>query len=315
MHSQGFELLFQQLATLSAEQVARLSNWLADIGLAGRCADIIEQSLTHHCCPHCGADKVQRYGQANGLRRFRCTCCRRTYNALTGTPLAHLRQRDKWLPYLQCLLDSRSVRDAAATVGVHRTTSFRWRHRLLSGIKQQRPTHLSGVAEVDETYLLESQKGSRHLTRPARKRGGVAHRPGISREQDCILVVRDRNKQTLDFVTGRGPVTKAQLLTCLQPVLAADILLISDGAAAYGAFALAAGITHTALNLRAGMRSRGAIHIQNVNAWHSRFKGWLCRFHGVASRYLSNYTGWQRVMDSGLCPTPSRLLQAAIANR
>jgi hypothetical protein len=24
----------------------------------------------------------------------------------------------------------------------------------------------------------------------------------------------------------------------------------------------------------------------NVNAWHSRFKSWLARFRGVASRYL-----------------------------
>jgi transposase-like protein len=315
MQSQGFELLFQQLSVLPAHQMARLRTWLAGTGTPGECAELIEQSLARPSCPHCGADKVQRYGQANGLRRFRCNRCRRTFNALTGTPLAHLRLRDKWLPYLQCLLESRTVREAASKVGVHRTTSFRWRHRLLSGIKQQRPAQLCGIAEADETYLLESQKGSRHMSRPPRQRGGVAKRRGVSREFDCLLVVRDRTTQTLDFVTGRGPVTKAQLLTCLRPVLPLDILLISDSAAAYKAFATEAGISHSAVNLRAGIRSRGAIHIQNVNAWHSRLKRWLIRFHGVASRYLSNYTGWQRVLDSGLCATPARLLQAAIGNR
>src|ERR1700712_5002587 len=315
MHSQGFELLFQQLSALSKDQMTQLRTWLAGIGPPRLCTDIIEQSLARPSCPHCGADKVQRYGQANGLRRFRCNRCRRTFNALTGTPLARLRLRDKWLPYLQCLLESLTVREAATTVGVHRTTSFRWRHRLLSGIKQQRPSQLCGIAEADETYLLESQKGSRHMNRPPRRRGGVAKRRGISRELDCILVVRDRTTQTLDFVTGRGPVTKAQLMTCLPPVLPLDILLISDAAAAYKAFALEAGIMHTAVNLRAGVRRRAAIHIQNVNAWHTRLKRWLIRFHGVASRYLSNYTGWQRVLDSGVCAGPARLLHAAIGHR
>jgi hypothetical protein len=38
---------------------------------------------------------------------------------------------------------------------------------------------------------------------------------------------------------------------------------------------------------------RGAIHVQNVNAYHSRLRGWLQPFRGVASRYLGNYLGWQ----------------------
>jgi hypothetical protein len=49
------------------------------------------------------------------------------------------------------------------------------------------------------------------------------------------------------------------------------------------------GITHHARNLAAGVRVAGALHIRNVNAYHSRFKAWLRRFHGVASHYLPNY--------------------------
>jgi hypothetical protein len=45
------------------------------------------------------------------------------------------------------------------------------------------------------------------------------------------------------------------------------------------------------------VRVTGALHIQNVNAYHSRFKEWLRRFHGVASHYLSNYLGWRWALD------------------
>jgi hypothetical protein len=143
------------------------------------------------------------------------------------------------------------------------------------------------------------------------ERGAKASRRGINREHDCLLVARDRSGQTLDFHTGRGPVTAAQLATCLLPVLASDALLISDAAAAYRRFCADAGITHEAVNVQAGMRARGAIHIQNVNAWHSRFKSWLVRFRGVASRYLAHYSGWQRVLDAHCLTTPAQLLCAA----
>jgi transposase-like protein len=231
---------------------------------------------------------------------------------LTGTPLARLRKKERWLPYLQCVLESRTVRDAARVVNVHRTTSFRWRHRFVPGAMRVRPQTLSAIVEADETYRLESQKGSRTLTRPARKRGGVAKRRGINREHDCLLVARDRNGQTLDFHTGRGQVTVEQLHRCLKPVLPADVLLISDGAVAYQHFAAQADITHEAVNVQAGVRGRGAIHIQNVNSWHSRFKSWLVRFRGVASRYLINYSGWQRMLDARRLTTPAHLLCAAV---
>jgi hypothetical protein len=91
-----------------------------------------------------------------------------------------------------------------------------------------------------------------------------------------------------------------------------DVLLISDGAASYRRFAVQAGITHEAVNVQAGQRARGAIHIQNVNSWHSRFKSWLVRFRGVASRYLIHYSGWQRLLDARRLTTPAHLLRAAV---
>lgn len=314
MHGLVFEEVFAVLAGLQlrTEEIASLRAWIAAIAHPGECLDLIARAAGTPCCPHCACLRVHRCGQASGLQRWRCLACRCSFNALTGTPLARLRKRAAWLPYLQCVLDSRTVRAAAELVGVHRTTSFRWRHRFVPGAASKRPERLDGTVEADETYILESQKGSRHLDRPPRRRGGVARRRGISREHECLLVARDRRGRTLDFHTGRGPVSADSLDACLRPVLAPDVVLISDSAAAYRAFTARTGIRHEAVNLRAGIRARGSIHLNNVNGWHSRFKSWLRRFNGIASRYLRTYSGWQRVLDDGALLTPAQLLTAIV---
>ena len=212
------------------------------------------------------------------------------------------------------MLESSSVRGAAALAGIHKNTSFRWRHRFLAWTKADRHWPLGGVTEADETYLLESQKGSRRLDRAPRRRGGIASRRGISREHMCILVARDRSGRTFDFVTGRAPLTRSHLRRCLAPVIERDILLVTDGHPAYPGFAREAGIAHKAVNLAAGVRVDGALHVQNVNAYHSRFKQWLRRFHGVASRYLANYLGWRWAVDAGRISAPEMLLRSALGD-
>lgn len=313
-----FGTLFAALrgVPLDDSERSELRAWLATFDdtadAAAECIVLIEQAAVGRCCPRCGGTRSHRCGHASGLQRWRCLACGRSYNALSGTPLAHLRKKEHWLDYLQCLLDSRTVRASAEAVRVHRTTSFRWRHRMVVGFIHERAAQLAGVVEADETYLLESQKGSRTLTRPPRRRGGVASHRGIGRDHDCLLVACERDGAALDFHCGRGPVTGIELDECLGPVLAPATLLISDGAAAYRAFARRNGVSHEAINLRVGERARGAVHLNHVNGWHSRFKRWLVRFHGVASRYLSHYSGWRRVLDMGSLAAPDQLLQAAV---
>ena len=65
-------------------------------------------------------------------------------------------------------------------------------------------------------------------------------------------------------------------------------------------------------DVSAGIRTRGAIHVQNVNRYHSHFKTWLTRFNGVASRYLPNYLGWLYGRDGNRISTPASFLRASL---
>jgi transposase-like protein len=313
MHARKFEPFLKHLASLTRRQRERLLALLLPAAKLDKTAELIEQAAAQRlACPDCRSQRLYRHGHAHGLQRYRCRDCGRTCNALSGTPLARLRHKERWLDYLGGMLESRSVRRAATELGVAGATSFRWRHRFLNLSKDDRPRRLAGIAEADEMYVLESHKGSRKLDRPPRKRGGKATKRGISNEQMCILVARDRTGQTLDWIAGKGPLTRAQLHEHLRPRLERDVLLVTDAHAAYRAFAREADITHEAVNLQAGIRRRGAIHVQNVNAYHSRLRGWLQPFRGVASRYLANYLGWRWALDGGRIGTSHGLLRAAL---
>jgi IS1 family transposase len=168
---------------------------------------------------------------------------------------------------------------------------------------------LSKFALFEESEMATEGKRS--------QRGGVARRRGISRELDCILVARDRTGQTIDAVVGRGALKVAQLNAHLLPRLEREVLLVTDANAAYRAFAKQHGIAHEAVNLCAGQRVRSnagvAIHVQNINAYHRRFRQWLARFHGVASCRLPNYLGWHWALDGGRVTSVEQLLRIAIS--
>ena len=181
MKAPGFKKWFAALPTLNQPQRLRVLEALRPAAGLHQLLALIDQvrGPGRHC-PHCRCANWQRHGRANGLQRYRCRQCRRTFNDLTGTPLARLRLRAKWLDYLSALLASRPVRAAAEQVQVHRNTAFRWRHRFLERVKDDRPACLNGIAEADEMFLLESQKGSRKLDRApasaAAQRTGAASR-------------------------------------------------------------------------------------------------------------------------------------------
>ena len=318
MQTHEFRRLMGLLDTLSTEQRAQLQLQLTAGGGTRSVSAIIEaRAASGLCCPRCGASHVVRNGHADGLQRYKCRGCGRTFNALAGTPLARLRHREKWLAQASALDAGLSVRKAAVQMGVHRTTAFRWRHRFLRLASTARATALAGVAEADETYTLRSYKGQpRRLrteqARAPRRRGGKASKRGLSNEQVPTLVLRDRSGQTADFVLDRGDAR--HIAPALAQSLAEDAILCTDASAALAAAAKDRDIEHHAINSARGERRRGPWHIQNVNAYHSRYKTWMRRFHGVATSYLQNYLGWFRALDRNVQSgaPPASLLALAI---
>lgn len=303
MEHREFDKLLNQLRELTAAQAEKVVTALRLHGTENAvCQSIEERQAVAPKCPHCGATHIRRYGKEHGLQRYACVACGRTFNALTGTPLARLRKKECWSSFAGSLKQSHSVREAARQAGVAKTTSFRWRHRFLQLDKDNLKQTLTGIVEIDESFILESHKGERGLLREARKRGGKAKKPGLSDEQTPVLIARDRYGDQIDAVLPNR--SAEAVAAALDDVLAKDdVLLCLDGDTAVIAYAKQQGIEFETIIASKGEHvHEKVLHLQNVNASASRFKQWLARFNGVASKYLPNYLAWRRRLETGKIP-------------
>lgn len=123
-----------------------------------RVGEMIEERGTAlGACPHRKGTHVVKNGRADGLQRYRCRTCRRSFNALTGTPLARLRMKGKWLDQAAALRDGLTIHEAAERLGVNPKTAFLWRHRFLAA-----PKTVMAQALV-ETYFLRTREPARLL--------------------------------------------------------------------------------------------------------------------------------------------------------
>jgi transposase-like protein len=299
MDPHEFDSLLSALDGLTEEQKEQINRALAGQDDLSKVTDIIETNfLKNPVCPHCKSTIVVRWTRADGLQRFRCKNeeCKKTFNCLTGTPLARLRKKGLWLCMSSALKEGLSLRKAGAKCGVSLPTAFKWRHRFLAQAAKDKPAKLEGIAEADETHFLESFKGDRNPPRPSRKRGGKAAKRGLSAEQIPVLVARDRQGRTLSAVLPDRSAYAVKV--ALSPVLSREnILCIDGGKALRGCLR---DLHVPARVIPAGRKAHAkdpVFHIQNVNAYHSRLKQWMGRFNGVATKYLPSYLGWRRVCE------------------
>ena len=174
MEIERFAQLMVNLEGLTGEQRREAKARLEVLEAHADSERLIRERLgTPVGCPHCAGTEVVRFGHANSRQRYRCKSCGRTFVALTGTPLMRLREPDKLLAYAACMSEGMTIRASAREVGLTLDRSFRWRHKFLSWIADQKPQGLTGLVEADETFFPKSYKGQRQeMPRPPRKRGG-----------------------------------------------------------------------------------------------------------------------------------------------
>ena len=294
-----FSKLVMQIDHLTDKQNQELQELLTGQEPVKRIIRELEHRLIEDPeCPHCHSSIINRFGKKGDMQRYRCKNCMKTFTATTNTPLARLRFKEKWINYIEGMLESKVLRQSARENNINLKTAFRWRHRFLQLPAELKAKLLEGIVETDETFFAYSEKGNKHLNRRARKRGKQTGKQGRSKEDWVpVLTARDRGRHTFEAILDSTSIK--EISEQLGGKIEKDSILCSDGYKSYIQFAQNNDLVHKRLNLSAGIRVIDKVfHIQNVNAYHSRLKQWIAKFHGVATKYLDHYLGWFRLMDT-----------------
>lgn len=226
--------------------------------------------------------------------RYRCTQCGRTFTPLTGTPQAYSKRQALWPRHAHCISKSLSLRRTAAELGIHLSTAFRWRHRVLQGwLARPRPP-LTGVVELVGSFYPDCRKGERHLARPPRQRAALF--PLSASSRIYLVLLRDRNGAGLALSLGPGPPGLGRLSAYLKPLLGKACALHTGTHAWFRLFTKCLKLPH--------LRGHVGARVEDVDPElgvagpaHIRLRRWLKGFYGVNVRYLDHYLAWFDIRD------------------
>lgn len=247
---------------------------------------------THiRACPYCGGRLVKN-GTQCGKQRYQCKCCGKTFACTVNTVLYRSRtDAETWERVLGDTLEFVSIDKTARKLGLSHDHVFHMRHKLLAAMEHLEATNpavLSTVKECDETYVLESRKGTKlpdGYWRASRRHGARAQKRGISEKYVCICTGIGRESGTVAVSVNRAKPDGSELKAAFRGYLDGDALVLCDGHKSYSALEEEYGCSVMDVSLE----KEKYFHLNNVNSFHSFIKKNYVHYAGVATKYLNRY--------------------------
>jgi transposase-like protein len=246
-------------------------------------------------CGHCQSNNFVKNGRERDLQRYKCKDCGRSFNQLTGTPLARLKKKGRWLNYANCLNQGMSVREAAKEVGVNKNTSFKWRHRFLKNANNLFAKELNGVVETVETSFKYSEKG-----------GAIPYdRPRRFGEDVYVFTCVDRDRLVTSPIIDEFKLLNIHLN--VETKIAKDSFYMTCKNSIIQLYTNQKKLNNYIIDDNE-MEKDSNLHVKNVIKYNSDLKMWMKRFKGVSTKYLSNYLSWFRELEEFFQEVPSKVL-------
>lgn len=260
----------------------------------------IVASATQKCnrpnCPHCDSTHIIKYGNRitkKKKQRFLCKDCGKTYMFSTNTIMqgSHF-ERSVWADFITDTITGCSLDESAEKYHFSHVTAFNMRHKVLMALEDLQianPTILSGTTECDETFVLESQKGTKipaDAGRKPRRHGAKAQKSGISSEYIAICTGVQRDGQVIAESVNRAKPSACELKQIFEGHIADGTLILTDGLRSYNALKSVSDCT--IMDVRTE-DSNGFFNLNTVNSLHSYIKDTYIYYRGVATKYLNRY--------------------------
>lgn len=123
-------------------------------------------------CPRCNSKSIVKNGKRrNGIKEFKCKDCNTKFTPFTNTILEKTNYHwSAWIKLLEMTINQYSLTAMKNVLendlgyrGINKNTVWLWRMKLIHALASMPQPKLSGVIQIDETFIRESQKASKNL--------------------------------------------------------------------------------------------------------------------------------------------------------
>ncbi|MBK1810005.1 IS1 family transposase [Clostridium sp. YIM B02505] len=233
-------------------------------------------------CPICESNWYIKYGFYNGIQRYKCKVCEKTFSRTTNSLWSYSKKNTRtWVEFTELMTENKTLKFCADKLNISIGTAFYWRHKILEALSiDSTPDNLSGVVHVGKVIIKENFKGCRD----AEMLASVAPRENIfiigakGKEDSMFIKPIFKFKYRWDNDAFNEKVySKIEKKSYIAPYGDRYIKLVA--------------MKH---NRNKSIKVETEYRIKYL--WPN-LKKWLSIFHGVASKYLQRYLSFFIIMN------------------
>lgn len=245
-----------------------------------------DDEVKHHdaetVCPRCSSKNIKKVGYNHQCHKqgYQCKECSRKFFSTCNT-LTHATKKPIgcWITAIECILNHDTLSQMAEKCGIHKTTAFYWRHKILDRIKDLVNTDiLSDVVYLDETLVPITFE---------EKDKSIPEKRGISENKINIACAIDIHNHIRCIVSERGRITTASLIEIYKSHIMSHTTIVSDSLRSYHEFMRV--MKAEWIKIPSKKTECNGYTLERVNELHSCIKHFLYNYRGVGSKYLQNY--------------------------
>lgn len=228
-------------------------------------------------CPYCGSERISSCSEP---MPYRCKDCRKHFSVKIGTVLNESKlPLLKWLLAIYILTNAKkgiSSVQLSEYLGVTQKTAWFLAHRIRE-TWLQKSTKLSGIVEVDETFIGGKEKNKHESKKLKSGRGATGKQP--------VIGLKQRGKDIKGFIVAG---TDADILTTVirENIKAGSTVYTDEWKAYIGLDEF----KHKSVNHSVGEFVRNNIHTNSIESfWAILKRGYYGIYHKWSFNHLHRY--------------------------